>query len=114
MIRTPNPTVIPSICGIVRPKPKFAAEAVTMTTFGPGVSDMTAAKRSKGPSDSGMRRRCTPADLAATTWAVLVTDAPAESTPWQVGVPSSHAPLFAIIRTAGFAGHGSHQRQDSC
>jgi hypothetical protein len=46
----PKPSVIPTICGIVRRKPKFAPEAVTKTTFGPGVRVMTAANRTKGPN----------------------------------------------------------------
>ena len=46
----PNPSVIPSMWGMTGRNPKFAAEAVTMTTFGPGVSDMTEENSSNGPS----------------------------------------------------------------
>jgi hypothetical protein len=52
-----KPSVMPSMCGITRRKPKFAAEAVTMITFGPGVSDIAAANRNKGPSNSYIRPR---------------------------------------------------------
>src|SRR5688572_15114766 len=50
----PKPNVMPSICGSVRRKPKFAAEAVTSTTLGPGVRVMTTANNIRGPSNSFM------------------------------------------------------------
>src|SRR5262249_55417983 len=41
-----TPKATPSMCGTVRRKPKFAADAVTMTLFGPGVSDIDTVKGS--------------------------------------------------------------------
>ena len=50
MTMEPKPKVMPSICGTVRRKPKFAADAVTSTTFGPGVSVIATANSTSGPS----------------------------------------------------------------
>ena len=45
-----KPSVIPSICGTARRKPKFAADAVTITTFGPSVRHKAIANVANGPS----------------------------------------------------------------
>jgi hypothetical protein len=52
MTMKPKPSVMPSMCGIARRKPKLTADAVTMTTFGPGVRHMAIANRTNGPSIS--------------------------------------------------------------
>src|SRR5262249_25858455 len=49
-----KPEVMPSMCGTARRKPKFAVEAMTITTFGPGVRHVAAANSTSGPSSSGM------------------------------------------------------------
>src|SRR5260221_8703032 len=44
---TGKPIAMPSIWGTVRPNPKFAADAVTMRLFGPGVADIEMANGSR-------------------------------------------------------------------
>src|SRR5260221_8432553 len=55
MTMKPKPSVMPSMCGMARRKPKLAADAVTMMTFGPGVRHKAAANRTNGPSNSRMK-----------------------------------------------------------
>ena len=38
---TRNPPPMPSMCGMVRPKPKFTPDASSMKLFGPGVTEVT-------------------------------------------------------------------------
>jgi hypothetical protein len=52
----PKPKVMPSICGTMRRKPKFAAEVVTSTTFGSGVGVTAAANSGSDPSNHSCRR----------------------------------------------------------
>src|SRR6187549_3984840 len=47
-IMAAKPTVMPVMYGITGRKPKLAVEAVTMTTFGPGVNDIASENRISG------------------------------------------------------------------
>ena len=52
-----KPTVMPAICGIVRAKPKFTPDAVTMMLFGPGVNAVTKTNKvSASKTSSGIVR----------------------------------------------------------
>src|ERR1700731_487137 len=56
----PNPTLMPSICGIVRRNPNVAPDAVSMTLLGPGVIDITKEYVAKGRGSTMALSRSTP------------------------------------------------------
>ena len=60
IIITMNPTEMPTICGRLRRKPKLAPDAINIRLFGPGVAELTKAKRtSAGRTSIFMRRDVT-------------------------------------------------------